>query len=226
MAFLGFMTASQRRPGRLRGFQIGTFFMGLWLLGGTDSPTQLPLQFEPRYRPVYHALLFPESQYLRLELGNVPEYQIKSVFLFNFAQFVEWPPLAFPDTDTPFTIGIWGEDPFGEFLNETVRDEKFKNRPFAIRHCSHLEDILACHILFINRSEETSSKFILSRTKNHPVLTVSDIPDFAQKGGVIEFLTIENKIRLRINTDSAKASGLTISSKMLSLADIVTPRVN
>ena len=50
-----------------------------------------------------------------------PEYQLKAVFLFNFAQFVEWPASAFPKPDTPLGICILGEDPFGSYLDETVR---------------------------------------------------------------------------------------------------------
>ena len=35
-----------------------------------------------------------------------PEYQVKAVFLFNFAQFVEWPPQSFEDAAAPFIIGV------------------------------------------------------------------------------------------------------------------------
>src|SRR5882762_3409674 len=59
------------------------------------------------------------------------ENQVKAVFLFNFAQFVEWPPEAFPEAQTPLVIGVLGEDPFGGFLDETVRDEKVNNRPLV-----------------------------------------------------------------------------------------------
>src|SRR5437867_1187382 len=51
------------------------------------------------------------------------EYQVKAVFLFNFAQFVEWPPAAFADDKSPIVIGILGDDPFGAYLDEVVRAE-------------------------------------------------------------------------------------------------------
>jgi hypothetical protein len=57
------------------------------------------------------------------------EYQLKAVFLFNFAQFVEWPASAFPSPETPLVIGVLGEDPFGPYLDETVRGEKVNDRP-------------------------------------------------------------------------------------------------
>src|SRR6266550_1915909 len=61
-----------------------------------------------------------------------PEYQVKAVFLFNFAQFVDWPSKAFPEPQTPLVIGVLGEDPFGPYLDETVRGEKVNNRPLAV----------------------------------------------------------------------------------------------
>src|SRR6266852_4378714 len=65
-----------------------------------------------------------------------PEYQLKGVFLFNFAQFVEWPPTAFPEPQTPLVIGVLGEDPFGPYLDETVRGEKVNNRPLVVQRRS------------------------------------------------------------------------------------------
>src|SRR5256886_15925278 len=61
------------------------------------------------------------------------EYQIKAVFLFNFAQFVEWPSVAFAGSNSPLVIGILGGGPFGAYLDENVRDEKVNNRPLAIQ---------------------------------------------------------------------------------------------
>src|SRR5688572_2456800 len=60
------------------------------------------------------------------------EYQVKAVFLYNFAQFVEWPTTAFPTAETPLVIGVLGDDPFGGYLDETVRGEKANNRALAI----------------------------------------------------------------------------------------------
>ena len=38
---------------------------------------------------------------LPAQTAPAQEYQLKAVFLFNFAQFVEWPPQAFPDRQVP-----------------------------------------------------------------------------------------------------------------------------
>src|SRR5438105_6292328 len=81
------------------------------------------------------------------------EYQIKAVFLFNFAQFVDWPPKAFPEAQTPVVIGILGEDLFGSYLDETVRGEKVNDRPLVVQRYHRIGEIKTCHVLFISRSE-------------------------------------------------------------------------
>lgn len=150
-----------------------------------------------------------------------PEYQLKAVFLFNFAQFVEWPASAFPSRETPLVIGVLGEDPFGPYLDETVREEKVNDRPLVVRRYRTVEEITTCHILFVSRREEGRFQGILDRLRGRSILTVSDADRFATRGGVIRFVTDHNRIRFRINLDAAKAADLTLSSKLLRAAQIV-----
>jgi hypothetical protein len=163
------------------------------------------------------ALLLPGVLELPVQSASTPEYQVKAIFLFNFAQFVEWPPTAFPDRQTPLVIGILGQDPFGAYLDETVRGEKVNNRPLTIRRYRRVEEIQTCHVLFISRSEEGRLDQILASLKYRKILTVADGDSAAQSSVMIRFVTQQNKIRLRINPEAAKAANLTISSKLLRL---------
>jgi hypothetical protein len=150
------------------------------------------------------------------------EYQLKAVFLFNFAQFVEWPPQAFPDAQAPLIIGVLGMDPFGAYLDETVRGATVNNRPLIVQRYGRVEDINTCHILFISRSETDRLEQILASLRGRQILTVSDAEDAALRGVMIRMITVENKIRLRINLEEAQAANLKISSKLLRPAEIVT----
>jgi hypothetical protein len=151
------------------------------------------------------------------------EYSVKAVFLFNFAQFVEWPSDAFASGQTPLIIGILGDDPFGAYLDQTVRGEKVNSHPLVVRRFHRVEDITTCHVLFISRSEMNRLEQILNGLKGRNVLTVGDANGFAVEGGVIQLVTENNKIRMRINLGAAKAADLTISSKLLRPAEIVEP---
>jgi hypothetical protein len=151
-----------------------------------------------------------------------PEYQVKAVFLFNFAQFVEWPPQSFEDAAAPFVIGVLGTDPFGSALEGAVRGESINGRSIIIERYRSVTEIRHCQILFISRSESAHTGEIGAALVGHSILTVSDIDDAAQRGVMIRFVAENNRIRLRINADAAKAAGLSISSKLLRPAELVT----
>ena len=149
------------------------------------------------------------------------EYQVKAVFLFNFAQFVEWPPAVFAEGSAPLSICVLGEDPFGPYLDEIVRGEQVNSRRLAIRRFRTLEDVNGCQVLFVSRSQGGNLGRALAWAKSMDALTVSDLDDFAERGGMIQLETEKGRIRIKINVGAAKASSLIISSKLLRSAEIV-----
>ena len=157
---------------------------------------------------------------------TTPEYKIKAVFLFNFAQFVDWPADALGAADAPLVIGVLGEDPFATALDDTVRNETVKSRKLVVRRFQRVEDIGPCHILFIAHSEAERIDQIIAALRGRSILTVSDITGSAQRGVMIRFMTEKNRIRLRINLEAAKAVHLVLSSKLLRPAEIVTTQPN
>ena len=169
------------------------------------------------------ALLLVCAARLGAQAARASEAQVKAVFLFNFAQFVDWPPEAVPDSQAPLVIGILGGDPFGEFLDATVRGERRGARPFAVQRYQRVEEITRCDILFIGRPVADRPEDILARLKNRPILTVSDADRFAERGGMIRLVTDRSRIRLQINPEPAEAARLTISSKLLRVAEVITP---
>lgn len=149
------------------------------------------------------------------------EYQVKAVFVFNFSRFVEWPPQAFTAPDAPFVIGILGDDPFGARLDEAVRGEQIDQHPLSVRRFRTLGDIGDCQILFIGRSEGAQLPQVLAALEHRSTLTVSELDRSSERGVMIQFTMENNRIRLRINVEAARAAGLTISSKLLRSAEIV-----
>ena len=150
------------------------------------------------------------------------EYQVKAVFLFNFSQFVEWPPQALGSADAPFVICLVGKDNFGADLDAAVKTETVQGRPLVIKRSADAAHPPApCHMLFIDNSAGAHLGGILTDLNGRPVLTVSDIGRSAEQGAIIEFVSDRNRLRLRINVAAAKAAGLTISSKLLRPAEIV-----
>jgi hypothetical protein len=159
-----------------------------------------------------------------LRVGAQPishEYELKAVLIYNFAQYTDWPTNAFESVDSPFVIGILGNDPFGGSLETTVENETIAGRTFLVKHFSTVAEIQTCHILYIGQSETKRLGTVLAGLKGRPILTLSDIENSAYAGVCVRFLTVNNKIRLRINVDSLSADNLVMSSKILRLAEIV-----
>jgi hypothetical protein len=144
--------------------------------------------------------------------------QLKAAFLYNFAKFVEWPPAAFGETNSPIVIGILGEDPIRGDLERAILGKTINNRPLEIKPFRSASDATNCHLLYIGASEQAHLKQIIESLRGASVLTVSEADDFLQKGGMINFIVEKGKYRFQIKEDAAKSVNLKISSKLLSLA--------
>ena len=150
------------------------------------------------------------------------EYYLKAAFLFNFAQFVEWPPEAFPQADSPIVIGVLGEDPFGTSLDEIVTNEVVHDRKLVIRRYRDAQEITTCHVLYIGQSETPRLDRIFQILNSKSILTVGETDRFIEHNGIIRFIVADNKLRLKINVAAARAAKLTISSQLLRQAEIVS----
>ncbi len=157
----------------------------------------------------------PEAQ------PRVSDREVKAVFLFNFAQFVEWPQAAFDTPQSPIVIGVLGEDPFSRTLDDIVKGETVRNRQLVVTRYRRVEDIATCHILFVSASETQRYEPILASLRGRPTLTVGETDGFATRGGMVRFVSERNRVGLQVNVGAAKAAGLTISSNLLRPAKIV-----
>ena len=150
-------------------------------------------------------------------------YQLKAAFLYNFAKFIDWPPEAFAENKSPFIIGVLGDNPFGNVLDQTVAGKLINDRPITIQPFRAGDAVTNCHILFISSSEKKRLPEIIQTLRTTAVLTVGETERFIETGGMVNFVQEASKIRFQINDDAAKAARLKISSKLLSLA-VRSPR--
>ena len=148
---------------------------------------------------------------------SMTEYQVKALFLCNFLKYVDWPGGA----TGPIVIGVLGQDNFNDSLKNAVEGKNIHGRAIVIKHLSADDDLSGCAILFVSSSDNSQLSEILGKTSSLPILTVGESDSFLQNGGIINFLLKEGKIRLAINLKAAHKVNLQISSKLLSVADLV-----
>ena len=152
--------------------------------------------------------------------GEFDEYAVKAAYLYNFAKYVEWPPGTFASADAPLLICIVGDNPFGDAL-AALSGKMIENHPVEISRLSVTTDLNPCHIVFVSRAEQGRLKALLTRLARQPILTVSDISDFAQTGGMIGLVEADQRIRFDINLTATRQAHLKLSSQLLKLATIV-----
>jgi hypothetical protein len=151
----------------------------------------------------------------------VDEYQVKAAFLYNFAKFVTWPQQSFQTSTDPILICILGPNPFGGALEQAIQGKVVEGRKLAVLQISDSKQASSCQILFIRSSERKRSPSFLAELKPIGILTVGETEGFADYGVVINFKLDGNRVRLEVNIDAAEEQKLRISSKLLSLAQIV-----
>jgi YfiR/HmsC-like len=157
-----------------------------------------------------HAL----SAHVQAQAAN--EYQVKAAFIFNFAKFVEWPSDAFFDGGT-LVVGVVGDDPFGGALDQ-LNGNTVNGRRLQIKRMRWSDNLRACQILFISGSEGKHLGKIMETIKGTSILTIGEMPQFNQSGGMIRFVIQNNKVRFEINAAAAGQARLRISSKLLALS--------
>lgn len=152
---------------------------------------------------------------------TVEEYQLKAAFLYNLAKFVEWPPEVYGSPMDPLVICILGENPFGEALEQAVHGKTVEGRRVAVRPVAEARQVKGCQILFVSSSERKRVRPILADIQTSGILTVGDTDGFPAEGGVVDLKLEGGRIRIEVNVEAALRERLRISSRLLSLAQIV-----
>ena len=146
--------------------------------------------------------------------------RVKAAFIFNFIQYSEWPGAARAGGST-FNLCLVG-DTFKTLLDDTVRGEKVNGRLIAVRELADSGGASGCQLIYFraDANPQTASD-ILNIAKSLPILTVGETPEFLRNGGIVRFTRAGNQIHFEINPAAATKVSLSISSRLLRLAQIV-----
>jgi hypothetical protein len=174
-----------------------------------------------RFLTVVIASAFFTATALLAQQGKPSEYQVKAAYLYNFGRFVKWPDGIAAGKGDSFPVCVLGRDPFGPILDSTLAGEALEGKPVVIRRITKPPDAADCRILFVSSTEENHLKEILAAIDQAGVLTVSDIPGFSRRGGMIQFVVEGDRIRFEINLATAESAKLVLSSELLKVAAAV-----
>ena len=150
--------------------------------------------------------------------STASEYEVKATYLYNFARFTEWPAKDAGEKNDTFAVCVLGQDPFGPILDTILAGEAIDGKHMVHRRISAVQDAGNCRIVFISSSEESRLNETLAVLGKMSALTVSDISDFSARGGMIQFVVEQNKVRFEVNLQTTGRAGLVLSSELLKVA--------
>lgn len=150
------------------------------------------------------------------------ERQVKAAFLYKFAGYVEWPEAAFPASDTPVTIGVLNDEPMEEALPKIVAGRTSSGRKVVVVRLKSGEPIPAVHLLFIGVSEDARLRADIKAAAGRPILVVTEQDGALARGSMINFVLNRGRVRFEIARNAVEPTGLTLSSRLLSVAKTVT----
>ena len=152
------------------------------------------------------------------EPGNVMERQVKAAYLFKFGSFVEWPERAFADAATPIQIGVLNADALADDLSQIVAGRSLHGRPIAVRKLRATDRLAGLHVLFIGRVNKAQLRTIVASTSGQATLLVTEVDEALESGSLINFVTLDEKVRFEVAPRNGDARGIVISARLLAAA--------
>jgi hypothetical protein len=147
--------------------------------------------------------------------------QIKAAYLYKFVAHIEWPPGSFADASAPLVIGVLGASDVADELNKLRSTRAPGERPVEVRVLKPGDPVRGIQLIFIGGMDASQLKRTLEPYKGLPTLTISDVPGGMDAGGIINFVTVDNRIRFEISVGNADRQGLKVSSRLLAVAQRV-----
>jgi hypothetical protein len=146
------------------------------------------------------------------------EFAVKAAFITKFVPFVEWPNSALAGPGGTFRICVAGRDPFGDLLERAANHQSIARYPVTVQRIAVVARNPGCQVLYAAGSPDQPVAEMLTAVRGLPVLTLTDQAPDPKSRGMINFVISENRVRFEIDEAAAEQSGITISSKLLSLA--------
>jgi hypothetical protein len=151
------------------------------------------------------------------EAESLTDAQIKAAYLYNFTNFAEWPSDSV-SSGSKTELCLLGIGPVNDAI-KALDGRKNRELSFRVNDLNNsAPNFAGCDLLFINKSEHSRFLVILKSIENLPILTLSDIEDFAVKGGNVGFVIHENKVVFEVNLDSLKSTRIRLPGQLLNLA--------
>ncbi|MFO0389932.1 MAG: YfiR family protein [Alphaproteobacteria bacterium] len=151
--------------------------------------------------------------------AEIDAESVKATLITKFALDTKWPPESAITSHSKVNVCVIGDAETGK-LNKVFRSalEAFGREYALISDVKANAVSASCNIVFIRQSEEPRIRDILAGLAGKPILTIGDMENFAQKGGMIELAFINKNVKVSINNKAAREAKFVIGADLLGIA--------
>lgn len=154
----------------------------------------------------------------RTQLQHETDYKIYANIIYRFTKYIDWP---VNKKSGDFIIGIVGDSPLYDELKTLSANKTVGNQKIVVMKMSPSANSYNCHIIFISEDESSSLKKIATLTAGAAILIISESDGLARKGSCINFITVDERLKLEINKNNVEQRNLSIASELLELGIII-----
>ncbi|MDX1974526.1 MAG: YfiR family protein [Rickettsiales bacterium] len=151
-------------------------------------------------------------------LAQVAPHLVKAAVINMLIKKIDWPGNKAKGSQSTLNICIVGDDPMlsaKDFFKKASTPQLNYN---VIEESSAAAPLDKCHVVFAGDSQSDKIDQLLAAVKGKGVLTISDVKDFAEKGGIIEFTVVDDKMKFIINKKAASDAGIKVPADILPIA--------
>ena len=150
---------------------------------------------------------------------DVTESALKAAYIYNFAKFTEWPAGVVAAAE-PLALCVFGDANVGDALKRAVKDRVLGGHPMAVSDMAvaAARPQPACHVMYVSGMTAGQAADVIAGVRDVPVLTLSDVEGFTERGGIAQFFFDNGQLRFTVQLESIKRARLRISSRLLALA--------
>jgi YfiR/HmsC-like len=148
---------------------------------------------------------------------SLEEQTVLAALALNIVRFTTWPAESIKNTINFCVVGDnVAQQSFTSIDTKTVGD-----KTIHVIFLSRLRNFEECHVLYISELKENILLQVFAETTKRPLLTIGEGADFAIQGGIIGMENVDGKINLHVNLTAVHSSNLSISARLLKLANII-----
>ena len=146
------------------------------------------------------------------------DYTIQASIIYRFTKYIDWPPNK---KSGDFIIGVVGDSPLYDDLKKFLDNKTVYNQKIVVTKLPASASYDNCHIVFISKENSGNLKRIAALTAGDPVLIITEYNGLAHKGSCINFITLNNRLKIEINKTNTDQRSLRIASELLDLSIII-----